>query len=118
MQVEQPKIRLTKGAEFINSNAFKNFEKSNFKGHVSYEFTKATPLTNNLAEPYSVGTIGGVSDQGFVEDPKVVLNIENLFAHAPIADNTFLYMPLTVTGNAGFIAEGSAKPETTFKVDS
>ena len=48
MQVEQPKIRLTKGAEFINSNAFKNFEKSNFKGHMSYEFTKATPLSNNL----------------------------------------------------------------------
>ena len=116
MQVEQPKIRLTKGAEFVNSNAFKNFEKSNFKGHMSYEFTKATPLTNNLAEPYSVGTIGGVSDQGFVEDPKTILNIENLFAHAPIADNTFLYMPLTVTGNAGFIAEGSAKPETTFNV--
>ena len=116
MQVEQPKIRLTKGAEFVNSNAFKNFEKSNFKGHMSYEFTKATPLTNNLAEPYSVGTIGGVSDQGFVEDPKVVLNIENLFAHAPIADNTFLYMPLTVTGNAGFIAEGADKPETTFNV--
>lgn len=118
MQVEQPKIRLTKGAEFINSNAFKNFEKSNFKGHMSYEFTKATPLTNNLAESYSVGTVGGVSDQGFVEDPKVVLNIENLFAHAPIADNTFLYMPLTVTGNAGFVAEGSDKPETTFKVDA
>lgn len=118
MQVEQPKIRLTKGAEFINSNAFKNFEKSNFKGHVSYEFTKGTPLTNNLETPYSVGTVGGVSDQGFVEDPKVILNIENLFAHAPIADNTFLYMPLTVTGNAGFIAEGSAKPETTFKVDA
>lgn len=118
MQVEQPKIRLTKGAEFVNSNAFKNFEKSNFKGHMSYEFTKATPLTNNLAEPYSVGTVGGVSDQGFVEDPKVVLNIENLFAHAPIADNTFLYMPLTVTGNAGFIAEGAEKPETTFKVDA
>ena len=118
MQVEQPKIRLTKGAEFINSNAFKNFEKSNFKGHMSYEFTKATPLTNNLAEPYSVGTVGGVSDQGFVEDPKVVLNIENLFAHAPIADNTFLYMPLTVTGNAGFVAEGAEKPETTFKVDA
>lgn len=116
MQVEQPKIRLTKGAEFVNSNAFKNFEKSNFKGHMSYEFTKATPLTNDLGTPYSVGTIGGVSDQGFVEDPKVVLNIENLFAHAPIADNTFLYMPLTVTGNAGFIAEGSAKPETTFNV--
>lgn len=118
MQVEQPKIRLTKGAEFVNSNAFKNFEKSNFKGHMSYEFAKATPLTNNLAEPYSVGTVGGVSDQGFVEDPKVVLNIENLFAHAPIADNTFLYMPLTVTGNAGFVAEGSDKPETTFKVDA
>lgn len=118
MQVEQPKIRLTKGAEFVNSNAFKNFEKSNFKGHMSYEFAKATPLTNNLAEPYSVDTIGGVSDQGFVEDPKVVLNIENLFAHAPIADNTFLYMPLTVTGNAGFVAEGSDKPETTFKVDA
>ena len=118
MQVEQPKIRLTKGAEFVNSNAFKNFEKSNFKGHMSYEFAKATPLTNNLAEPYNVGTIGGVSDQGFVEDPKVVLNIENLFAHAPIADNTFLYMPLTVTSNAGFVAEGSAKPETTFKVDA
>ena len=118
MQVEQPKIRLTKGAEFINSNAFKNFEKSNFKGHVSYEFAKGTPLTNNLAEPYSVGTVGGVSDQGFVEDPKTILNIENLFAHAPIADNTFLYMPLTVTSNAGFIAEGSAKPETTFKVDA
>lgn len=118
MQVEQPKIRLTKGAEFVNSNAFKNFEKSNFKGHMSYEFAKATPLTNNLAEPYSVGTIGGVSDQGFVEDPKVVLNIENLFAHAPIADNTFLYMPLTVTGNAGFVAEGADKPETTFKVDA
>ena len=118
MQVEQPKIRLTKGAEFINSNAFKNFEKSNFKGHMSYEFTKATPLTNNLAEPYSVGTVGGVSDQGFVEDPKTVLNIENLFAHAPIADNTFLYMPLTITGNAGFVAEGSDKPETTFKVDA
>lgn len=118
MQVEQPKIRLTKGAEFVNSNAFKNFEKSNFKGHMSYEFTKATPLTNNLGEPYNVGTIGGVSDQGFVEDPKVVLNIENLFAHAPIADNTFLYMPLTVTGNAGFVAEGSDKPETTFKVDA
>lgn len=118
MQVEQPKIRLTKGAEFVNSNAFKNFEKSNFKGHMSYEFTKATPLTNNLAEPYSVGTIGGVSDQGFVEDPKAILNIENLFAHAPIADNTFLYMPLTVTGNAGFVAEGSAKPETTFKVEA
>lgn len=118
MQVEQPKIRLTKGAEFINSNAFKNFEKSNFKGHVNYEFTKGAPLTNNLAEPYSVGTIGGVSDQGFVEDPKAILNIENLFAHAPIADNTFLYMPLTVTGNAGFIAEGSDKPETTFKVDA
>lgn len=118
MQVEQPKIRLTKGAEFINSNAFKNFEKSNFKGHMSYEFTKATPLTNDLGTPYSVGTVGGVSDQGFVEDPKVILNIENLFAHAPIADNTFLYMPLTVTGNAGFIAEGSAKPETTFKVDA
>ena len=118
MQVEQPKIRLTKGAEFVNSNAFKNFEKSNFKGHMSYEFTKATPLTNNLTEPYSVGTVGGVSDQGFVEDPKVILNIENLFAHAPIADNTFLYMPLTVTGNAGFIAEGSDKPETTFKVDA
>ena len=116
MQVEQPKIRLTKGAEFVNSNAFKNFEKSNFKGHMSYEFAKATPLTNNLAEPYNVGTIGGVSDQGFVEDPKVVLNIENLFAHAPIADNTFLYMPLTVTGNAGFVAEGSDKPETTFNV--
>lgn len=116
MQVEQPKIRLTKGAEFINSNAFKNFEKSNFKGHMSYEFTKATPLTNNLAEPYSVGTVGGVSDQGFVEDPKVILNIENLFSHAPITENTFLYMPLTVTGNAGFIAEGSAKPETTFGV--
>lgn len=116
MQVEQPKIILTKGAEFVNSNAFKNFEKSNFKGHVNYEFTKDTPLTNNLAAPYSVGTVGGVSDQGFVEDPKVVLNIENLFAHAPIADNTFLYMPLTVTGNAGFIAEGSAKPETTFNV--
>lgn len=118
MQVEQPKIRLTKGTEFVNSNAFKNFEKSNFKGHMSYEFAKATPLTNNLAEPYSVGTVGGVSDQGFVEDPKVVLNIENLFAHAPIADNTFLYMPLTVTSNAGFIAEGSDKPETTFKVDA
>ena len=118
MQVEQPKIRLTKGAEFINSNAFKNFEKSNFKGHVSYEFAKGAPLTNNLAEPYSVGTIGGVSDQGFVEDPKTILNIENLFAHAPIADNTFLYMPLTVTGNAGFVAEGSDKPETTFKVDA
>lgn len=118
MQVEQPKIRLTKGAEFVNSNAFKNFEKSNFKGHMSYEFAKATPLTNNLETPYSVGTIGGVSDQGFVEDPKVVLNIENLFAHAPIADNTFLYMPLTVTSNAGFIAEGSAKPETTFKVNT
>ena len=116
MQVEQPKIKLTKGAEFVNSNAFKNFEKSNFKGHMSYEFTKATPLTNDLGTPYSVGTVGGVSDQGFVEDPKVVLNIENLFAHAPIADNTFLYMPLTVTGNAGFIAEGSAKPETTFNV--
>ena len=116
MQVEQPKIRLTKGAEFVNSNAFKNFEKSNFKGHVSYEFTKDTPLTNNLGTPYSVGTIGGVSDQGFVEDPKVILNIENLFAHAPITENTFLYMPLTVTGNAGFIAEGSAKPETTFNV--
>ena len=106
MQVEQPKIKLTKGAEFVNSNAFKNFEKSNFKGHMSYEFTKATPLTNNLAEPYSVGTIGGVSDQGFVEDPKTILNIENLFSHAPITENTFLYMPLTVTGNAGFIAEG------------
>lgn len=118
MQVEQPKIRLTKGAEFINSNAFKNFEKSNFKGHMSYEFTKATPLTNDLGTPYSVGTIGGVSDQGFVEDPKAILNIENLFAHAPITENTFLYMPLTVTGNAGFIAEGSAKPETTFKVDA
>ena len=116
MQVEQPKIRLTKGAEFVNSNAFKNFEKSNFKGHMSYEFAKATPLTNNLAEAYSVGTIGGVSDQGFVEDPKTILNIENLFSHAPIADNTFLYMPLTVTGNAGFIAEGSAKPESTFSV--
>ena len=116
MQVEQPKIRLTKGAEFVNSNAFKNFEKSNFKGHMSYEFTKDTPLTNNLGTPYTVGTIGGVSDQGFVEDPKAILNIENLFSHAPIADNTFLYMPLTVTGNAGFIAEGSAKPETTFSV--
>ena len=116
MQVEQPKIRLTKGAEFVNSNAFKNFEKSNFKGHMSYEFTKATPLTNDLGTPYSVGTVGGVSDQGFVEDPKAILNIENLFAHAPIADNTFLYMPLTVTGNAGFIAEGSAKPESTFSV--
>ena len=116
MQVEQPKIKLTKGAEFVNSNAFKNFEKSNFKGHMSYEFTKATPLTNDLGTPYTVGTIGGVSDQGFVEDPKVILNIENLFAHAPIADNTFLYMPLTVTGNAGFIAEGSAKPESTFSV--
>ena len=114
MQVEQPKINLTKGAEFVNSNAFKNFEKSNFKGHMSYEFTKATPLTNDLGTPYSVGTIGGVSDQGFVEDPKAILNIENLFAHAPIADNTFLYMPLTVAGNAGFIAEGSAKPESTF----
>lgn len=114
MQVEQPKIKLTKGAEFVNSNAFKNFEKSNFKGHMSYEFTKATPLTNDLGTPYSVGTVGGVSDQGFVEDPKVVLNIENLFAHAPITENTFLYMPLTVAGNAGFIAEGSAKPETTF----
>ena len=118
MQVEQPKIRLTKGAEFINSNAFKNFEKSNFKGHMSYEFAKGTPLTNNLAEAYSVGTIGGVSDQGFVEDPKTILNIENLFAHAPIADNTFLYMPLTVTSNAKFVAEGSDKPETTFKVDA
>ena len=116
MQVEQPKIRLTKGAEFVNSNAFKNFEKSNFKGHMSYEFTKDTPLTNNLAAPYSVGTIGGVSDQGFVEDPKAILNIENLFSHAPITENTFLYMPLTVTGNAGFIAEGTAKPETTFNV--
>lgn len=116
MQVEQSKIKLTKGAEFVNSNAFKNFEKSNFKGHMSYEFTKDTPLTNNLGSPYSVGTIGGVSDQGFVEDPKVILNIENLFSHAPITENTFLYMPLTVTGNAGFIAEGSAKPETTFGV--
>ena len=116
MQVEQPKIKLTKGAEFVNSNAFKNFEKSNFKGHMSYEFTKDTPLTNNLGSAYSVGTIGGVSDQGFVEDPKTILNIENLFAHAPITENTFLYMPLTVTGNAGFIAEGSAKPETTFNV--
>lgn len=116
MQVEQPKIKLTKGAEFVNSNAFKNFEKSNFKGHMSYEFTKDTPLTNNLGSPYSVGTVGGVSDQGFVEDPKVILNIENLFSHAPITENTFLYMPLTVTGNAGFIAEGSAKPETTFGV--
>lgn len=118
MQVEQPKIKLTKGAEFINSNVFKNFEKSNFKGHVNYEFTKDAPLTNNLGTPYSVGTIGGVSDQGFVEDPKAILNIENLFAHAPIADNTFLYMPLTVTSNAEFVAEGSDKPETTFKVDA
>lgn len=118
MQVEQPKIRLTKGAEFVNSNAFKNFEKSNFKGHMSYEFAKGTPLTNNLAEAYSVGTIGGVSDQGFVEDPKAILNIENLFAHAPITENTFLYMPLTVTSNAKFVAEGSDKPETTFKVDA
>ena len=116
MQVEQPKIKLTKGAEFVNSNAFKNFEKSNFKGHMSYEFAKATPLTNDLNSAYSVGTIGGVSDQGFVEDPKAILNIENLFAHAPITENTFLYMPLTVTGNAGFIAEGSEKPETTFNV--
>ena len=116
MQVEQPKINLTKGAEFVNSNAFKNFEKSNFKGHMSYEFTKATPLTNNLGSAYSVGTIGGVSDQGFVEDPKAILNIENLFSHAPITENTFLYMPLTVTGNAGFVAEGSEKPETTFNV--
>lgn len=116
MQVEQSKIKLTKGAEFVNSNAFKNFEKSNFKGHMSYEFTKGTPLTNDLGSPYSVGTVGGVSDQGFVEDPKVILNIENLFSHAPITENTFLYMPLTVTGNAGFIAEGSAKPETTFGV--
>ena len=116
MQVEQPKIMLTKGAEFVNSNAFKNFKKSNFKDHVSYEFAKATPLTNNLGSAYSVGTIGGVSDQGFVEDPKVILNIENLFAHAPITENTFLYMPLSVTGNAGFIAEGSAKPESTFDV--
>ena len=116
MQVEQPKIKLTKGAEFVNSNAFKNFEKSNFKGHMSYEFAKATPLTNDLNSDYSVGTIGGVSDQGFVEDPKAILNIENLFAHAPITENTFLYMPLTVTGNAGFIAEGSEKPETTFNV--
>lgn len=116
MQVEQPKIRLTKGAEFVNSNAFKNFEKANFKGHMNYEFTKDTPLTNNLGTPYSVGTVGGVSDQGFVEDPKVILNIENLFAHAPITENTFLYMPLSVTSNAGFIAEGSAKPETTFSV--
>lgn len=105
--------KLSFGEMFAKSAKFENFRINNYRGNVYYKLDKAAPLTNDLAEPYSVSTLGGVSDQGFIEDPRVVLNIESLFTHTPIDTVTYVYTPLTFVNNATFVKEGTRKSEST-----
>ena len=110
---------LTIGEKFCESASYKNFSANahDTRGARAVVSTKATPTVstvspgvtrNTLAQPYQMAGIYGA--------PELPLLVEDLIPHIPVATSAVDYLKnSSFTNGAAVVAEGNAKPESTFE---
>lgn len=109
---------LSVGGQFVKSESYKAFASNMRNGRGARELIKtgptptvstvSTPISRNtLATPYQIAGIYGA--------PELPLLVEGLIPHIPVNTPAVTYIKNTSqTINAGVVAEGAAKPESTF----
>lgn len=109
------------GAQYVNSNAYKALKGNVSKVERAREIisTKAaTPTTSTVTPGITRNTIAmptqlaGIYD----ENAEMPLVIEGLIPHIPVASSSVQYLKNSAfTNGAKVVAEGTAKPESTFQ---
>ena len=109
---------LSVGGQFVKSESYKAFASNMRNGRGARELIKTGPTPtvstvsppisrNTLATPYQIAGIYGA--------PELPLLVEDLIPHIPVNTPAVTYIKNTSqTINAGVVAEGAAKPESTF----
>jgi HK97 family phage major capsid protein len=102
------------GAQFIESEAFKNYKSSR---NAKVEVKDISPFSTQAGNSISRTTIAAPYHAGLVLNPEEDLTVEQLFPHVSIATSSIDYVKEgTFTNNAAVVAEGAKKPESTLGV--
>lgn len=106
------------GGRFTAGNAYKNFaaDVRNSRGARELVFTGPTPTTSTVSSSISRNTIAAPYQvPGIVSSPELPLLVESLIPHVAVNTSAVEYLKgSSFTNGAAVVAEGSAKPETTF----
>lgn len=108
----------TVGGRFTAGNAYKAFaaDVRNSRGARELVFTDPTPTPSTVVSPISRNTIAAPYQiPGIVASPELPLLVESLIPHVAVNTSAVEYLKGSSFNNgAGVVAEGAAKPETTF----
>lgn len=108
----------TVGGRFTSGNAYKAFaaDVRNSRGARELVFSGPTPTPSTVATPISRNTIAAPYQvPGIVASPELPLLVESLIPHVAVNTSAVEYLKgSSFTNGAAVVAEGSAKPETTF----
>lgn len=100
------------GEQFVKSASYKAFGDTR-KAHA--EIKAATPATTAASNSTTRTTIAPAYQAGFVALPEQELVVENLLPHVPVSASSIEYVKEgSSTIGASVVAEGAAKPESTF----
>ena len=100
------------GDMFVKSTAYQNFGDTH-RAIIEFKKTAVTTAASNSASRSSVSA--PYMRPGILTLPDAPLQIEALFAHVPISENSVQYVKEgAMTNNAAVVAEAGNKPETTF----
>lgn len=100
------------GDMFVKSTAYQNFGDTH-RAIIEFDKTAVTTAASNSASRSSVSA--PYMRPGILTLPDAPLQIEALFAHVPISENSVQYVKEgAMTNNAAVVAEAGNKPETTF----
>lgn len=100
------------GDMFVKSTAYQNFGDTH-RAIIEFDKAAVTTAASNSASRSSVSA--PYMRPGILTLPDAPLQIEALFAHVPISENSVQYVKEgAMTNNAAVVAEAGNKPETTF----
>lgn len=106
---EEQREAATPGLEFTRSDAYTGYS---FRGSSSRFEVRSMLEKRALHTNTTLG--GGVPTQYLVENPPIATPILDAIGFVPISTNSVEYVKWDFTNNADEVAEGAAKPESTF----
>jgi HK97 family phage major capsid protein len=119
-QVDGDETQKTAGAEFVESEAYKNFALGGFSRNDRARIETKATLTNSTAA--AAGSLGAGLEvtrlPGVVELPQRPLTIRGLLAQGNMDGQSIEYLKEhSWTNGAGMVAEGAAKPQSDFRLE-
>ena len=108
------------GEQFVNTEGFKNLSAHvGDNKHVRETFSTKSATISTTSTGITDNFLGGVQDMGgIISTPQRKLVIESLIPHIPVtAGSMSMVKETSFTNNAGVVAEGGNKPESTFEFE-